>query len=131
MKTNNLNLVFSWFNTLIVAIAIIVVPTIATAEGQHSSVMINGLSIPNNVTDGLFTPTESQRFFQAGREYFEREVEIFTFPERYLEGGLLRLEPKLNEQIDLLQLSNNLNSENIDLKQDLEPIFTRERSDRY
>jgi hypothetical protein len=50
--------------------------------------------------NGLFTPTEATRFFQAGREDFEKEVEIFNHPERNLRDDLLQINPELIEQMD-------------------------------
>ncbi len=53
-----------------------------------------------NSLNGLFTPTQSERSFQAGRENFEREVEILTYPERYWRDDLLQIDPELIEYMD-------------------------------
>ncbi len=80
MKTNTSGLVFNWFNSLLFAIAIVMLAAITTAKAQAYFDVING----------LFTPTQSDRFFQAGREDFEREIELFTHPERYRSNDLLQ-----------------------------------------
>lgn len=89
MKTTTSRFVFSWFNSLIVAIIIVILAAITTANAQTNF----------NLLDGLFTPRQSERFFQAGRENFEREVEIFNHPERYLRDDLLQIDPELIEQM--------------------------------
>ncbi len=90
MKTNTSGLVFNWFNSLLFAIAIVMLAAITTAKAQAYFDVING----------LFTPTQSDRFFQAGREDFEREIELFTHPERYRSNDLLQIDPKLIEQMN-------------------------------
>ena len=52
------------------------------------------------VLNGLFTPTQSERFFETGRKDFEREIEIFKYPERYLRDDLLRIDPELRDRIN-------------------------------
>lgn len=52
-----------------------------------------------NVLNGLFVPTQSQRFFQTGREKFEQEIQIFTDPKHYLGEDLLQIDPKLIKQM--------------------------------
>ena len=90
MKTNNTGLIFNWFNSLVLAVAIVIVAAITTAKAQNSF----------NIINGLFTPTQADRFFQAGREDFEQEVKIFIHPERYLRDDLLQIDPELIEQMD-------------------------------
>ncbi|MDJ0572823.1 MAG: hypothetical protein QNJ53_27800 [Pleurocapsa sp. MO_192.B19] len=90
MKTNTSGFVFNWFNSLIVAIVLVLLNVITTANAQTNV----------NVLDGLFTPTQSERFFQAGRKNFEQEVEIFNNPERYLGNDLLQIDPELIEQME-------------------------------
>ncbi len=97
MKSNTTHFVFNWFNSLLVAIAIVVFAAIKTANAQSN------LNVPSHVLNGLFSPTQSERFFQAGREDFEREIAIFNDPERYLNGDLLRIDPELIEQMNQLQ----------------------------
>ena len=91
MKADNREFVFSWFNTLLVAVIIGLLTVLAAnAENNFDFDMLNG----------LFSPRQSERFFQAGREDFEREVEIFNHPERYLRDDLLHIAPELIEQMD-------------------------------
>ena len=62
-----------------------------------------------NSLNESFTPTQAERFFQAGREDFEREVEIFTHPERYLREDLLQIDPKLIDRMNEYPPSDNAN----------------------
>lgn len=102
MKTNNTSpFVFKWFNVIIVAIAIVITAAIGTAKGQDYYDVING----------LFTPNQSERFFQAGREDFEREVEIFNHPERYLNEDLLQINPELVDRMNQIQLFSDFDSD--------------------
>lgn len=102
MKTHHLISASSLFNTLTVAIIILTSAAItAKAQSDRGSV----ISLPNNVTNGLFAPTQSQRFFQNGREAFKREVEIFARPERYWDNDVLQFDRELIEQMDLLKLA--------------------------
>ncbi len=90
MKTNTSGWVFCWFNSVILAIAIVMLAAITTAKAQIYFDLVNG----------LFTPTQSEGFFQAGRADFEQEIELFTHPERYPSKDLLQIDPELIEQID-------------------------------
>lgn len=90
MKTHTTGLIFNWFNSLVLAVAIVILAAITTAKAQ----------VPLNVINGLFTPTQADRFFQAGRKDFEKEVERFNYPERYSGGDLLQISPELIEQMD-------------------------------
>ncbi|MEM7759608.1 MAG: hypothetical protein AAF298_15995 [Cyanobacteria bacterium P01_A01_bin.40] len=113
MKTNTSGFVFSWFNSLMVAVAIIIFSAVATAKGQNYSKAIAGVpSIPRSVTNGLFTPTQAERFFQAGREDFAREVKIFNHSELYLGDKLLQIDPELVEQMHQPQPVTNFKSSN-------------------
>lgn len=73
MNTNNKNFVHSCFETFLLVLVIGVLGVVA-AKAQDNNVDFEALN-------GLFTPTESARFFQAGRADFEREVESFNHPE--------------------------------------------------
>ncbi|MEM7757689.1 MAG: hypothetical protein AAF298_06160 [Cyanobacteria bacterium P01_A01_bin.40] len=91
MKTDNRNFVFSWFNTLLVA-------------GIIGFLIVTAVKAENNLDldtlNGLFTPTQSERFFQAGRENFKHELEILSHPERYLWDDSLQIDPELLEQMN-------------------------------
>ena len=91
MKTNNRDFEFSWVNTLVFAIVIgfLAVFTVR-AESNFNLDPLNG----------LFTPTQSERFFQAGREDFEQEVKFFNYPELYLRDDLLQIDPEIIEQLN-------------------------------
>ncbi|MGF1589312.1 MAG: hypothetical protein ACFCU7_08725 [Pleurocapsa sp.] len=90
MKTNASGFVFNWFNSWLLAIAMVIFAAITTAKAENYLDVVNG----------LFTPTESERFFQAGRADFEQEIELFTHPERYRSKDLLQIDPELIEQMD-------------------------------
>ena len=91
MNQNN-NFLRSNVETLLMAIVIgILIVTAAKGESNFDFDVLNG----------LFTPTQSERFFQAGREDFERqEVEFLNHPEIYLKDDLLQIEPESSQQTD-------------------------------
>ena len=66
-----------------------------------------------DVLNGLFTPTQSERFFETGREDFEREIKIFTHPERYLSNDLLKINSEIIQRIDLLRDFSGFERENV------------------
>ena len=90
MRTNK-DFVHSCFETFLLALVIGVLGVLAAKAQENVDV---------EALNGLFTPTESTRFFQAGRVDFEREVEIFNHPERFLGNNLLQINPELIEQMD-------------------------------
>lgn len=47
------------------------------------------------VINGLFSPTQSERFFQEGRRSFESEVEILTNSEDHFKDDILQITPEL------------------------------------
>ena len=106
MKTYNLISASSWLNTLISA-TVILTSTAITAKAQ--SVRGSVAPLPSNVTNGLFAPTQSQRFFQNGREAFEKEVEIFNQPQRYWDNDVLQFDRESIEQMNLLEANANSN----------------------
>ena len=102
MKTNATGLIFNWFNSLALAVAIVILAAATTAKAQ----------VPFNVINGLFTPTQAERFFQAGRKDFEKEVERFNYPERYSGDDLLQFDPELIEQMDQPQQLPDFGADN-------------------
>ncbi|HEY9767637.1 MAG TPA: hypothetical protein V6C71_03905 [Coleofasciculaceae cyanobacterium] len=115
MKTNTSGFVFNCFNSLLLAIAVMLA-AITTAKAQ----------VYFDVIDGLFTPTQSDRFFQAGREDFEREIELFTHPERYRSNDLLQIDPKLIEQMNRSRQLPNFELDNS--QYELQQMKAHERS---
>jgi hypothetical protein len=102
MKTNK-NFVQSCLETFLLALIIGVLGVLAAkAEGNIDVQALNG----------LFTPTEATRFFQASREDFEKEVEIFNHSERYLRDDLLQINPELIEQMDRFGQSVDFSHQN-------------------
>jgi hypothetical protein len=91
MKTNNNDFVDSCFNTFLLAVEIVVL-TVISAKAQDN--------FNFDVLNGLFNPNQSTEFFQAGRDSFEQQLEFFTHPQKYLDNDLLRIDPKLLEQIN-------------------------------
>ena len=89
MKAN-----FKWFNYLSLLCLTVVDFTIRTTP------VVAQRSVNFNSLNGLFTPTQSQRFFRTGRERFEREIEIFTNPDKYLNNNLLSIDPAAIEQMN-------------------------------
>ena len=104
MKTSTSGYVFNWVTSLIMAMVIVILTAMTTAKAQND--------IDLNMTKGLFTPTESQRFFQEGREDFAQEVRIFLHPERYLNGDILQINPELRQQMNQKQQAANFTAEN-------------------
>ena len=94
MKSNTFYSLTHLLESLVIAIFIILVTAIATAEAHN-----NPPRVPDSTLNGLFTPTAADRFFQAGREDFEQEIDFLTNPERYLDGDLLKMDPELKEQM--------------------------------
>jgi hypothetical protein len=89
MKINALGYVKS----VILAIALLLV-TDTPARSQD-----NIGSIDNSVINGLFTPTASQRFFEAGRDDFERETRVMKDSGRYFDGDILEINPEVTKQM--------------------------------
>ena len=89
MTTDNRNFVRSCWETLLVATTIGFLTVFAVKA--ESNLNFDGLN-------GLFTPTQSERFFQAGREDFEREVDQNkSYPDLDLENSPQKL------QIDIIK----------------------------
>ena len=105
MKTHGIISASNGFNSLAIAIIVLIFAAIA-AEAQSDRGAV--VPLPNNITNGLFTPTQSQRFFQNGREAFEREVKIFNHPERYWDNNVLQFDRGLIEQMSQLKLDKQL-----------------------
>lgn len=98
MKTNKKSLAVDCFNTLVLAVIIEILAAIAVKAQNHLNV---------DLLNGMFTPTESERFFQAGREDLEREIAILNHPERYLNGDVLQIDPKIIKQMNQLELPSD------------------------
>lgn len=55
-------------------------------------------SLAHTVINGLFTPTQSDRFFKEGRLKLESETKILTNPQYSANDDLLQITPELLEQ---------------------------------
>ena len=91
MKNNRANFISSTIETSLLAL-IFGLFAVMAAKAE--------IKLDASVLNGLFTPTQSERFFEAGREDFEREIEIFTHPERYLREDLLQIDPELRDRLN-------------------------------
>ena len=60
--------------------------------------VVKAQDIPRYVINGLFTPTESQRFFEEGRRKFESDAIILNNPEYYFNDDILQISPELLRQ---------------------------------
>jgi hypothetical protein len=58
------------------------------------------------VLPGLFTPTNSQRFFEAGRNQFEREIQNLRERDNYAPEDLLQINPEVLGSEALESLEN-------------------------
>ena len=113
MKTINKSFICNSLETLLFAVFIGILAIMAAkAEGNFDFDVLNG----------LFTPTQASRFFEAGREDFAREVEIFNHPERYLSDDLLQIDPEIIEQMDRSREFPDFTQENVQFQlfQDME-----------
>lgn len=49
--------------------------------------------------NGLFSPTAAERFFETGRNNFEREIDFVNDSEDHFSDDLLQLDPELVQQM--------------------------------
>ncbi len=109
MKTNNLLFIANLFESLTIATALILLGAIATAKAQNG-IPATGASLTvetqtlmldrqNLSINGLFTPTAAQRFYEAGREDFEREMKYLRDSERYFSEDILQIDTESLQQI--------------------------------
>ena len=103
MKTNILHFVSYWLESLVIAIAIVLMVAGDTAKAQNSVAAMNDF-----ILNGLFTPTAAQRFFATGRENFEREAQILNAPERYFDGDILQIDSEIIKEMKQNQASPGL-----------------------
>ena len=90
MKTNTLHFVANCFESIAIAIFLVLISAITTAKAQDNI---------HNVINGLFSPTAAQRFFETGRKDFAKEVDFLANPDRYLNGNILEINHELIEQM--------------------------------
>lgn len=88
MNTNKLNVVSSFCTSLAIAIVLVIVGKMNTAQAQNAVIP----ELNDSSFNSLFTPTSADRFFKEGRRNFEREIEILTNPEDYYNGAILQIE---------------------------------------
>lgn len=76
------------------AIAIITIGTITTSSAQN-----NIPAVQTPTFNGLFSPTAAQRFFETGRNNFEREIDSVINSKDRFSDDLLKLDRGLVEQM--------------------------------
>ncbi|WP_019506850.1 hypothetical protein [Pleurocapsa sp. PCC 7319] len=86
MKTNTLYSVSFFCTSLAMAIALVMIGAMGTAKAQNTVPQLDNFD-----SNGLFTPTSAQRFFEQGRRNMEREIEILEDPEHYFGEGILQI----------------------------------------
>lgn len=74
------------------------ISTIITSSAQNN---IPAAQTPDFTPtfNGLFSPTAADRFFETGRNNFEREIDSVIDSEDRFSNELLQLDPELIEQI--------------------------------
>lgn len=121
MKTNSLHFVSHWFESLVIAIAIVLILAGDTAKAQDGLASVNDF-----VLNGLFTPTAAQRFFETGRENFARETRILEDPERYFDGDILTIAPEAIREMQQNQSPSGLWQNHPNHKLDLDMYLDTE-----
>ena len=89
IKNNSTNFISNSLETLLLAGIIVLIVIAAKTENKPDTSILNR----------LFAPTQSERFFEAGREDFKQEIEIFTYSERSWRDDLLQIDPKLRDRL--------------------------------
>ena len=81
----------------LIAIAIAIGATTASSAQNN----IPAARTPNftSTFNGLFSPTAAQRFFETGRNNFEREIDFLIDSEDRFNNELLHLNPELVQQL--------------------------------
>ena len=102
--SNSINFVVNCLNILAMAMAMVMLAAITTAKAEPK--------VSFDVIKGLFVPTQAERFFQAGKENFAREIEIFDHPEKYFKPDLLQIDPDLMKQMNDYQQDLNFKIKN-------------------
>jgi hypothetical protein len=88
MKINLLPVVERLSSITFIVLAIVVIPLVDSLKAQENSQILNG----------LFTPTNAQRFFEQGRREFQREEKIFVDREDYFNGDILKIKEEFTSQ---------------------------------
>ena len=114
MKTNTLYSLTHLVESLVIATIIVLVSAIATAEAQNN---FSRVSKFNSVINGLFTPTAADRFFKAGRDDFQREINFLNDSERYLVGDLLEIDPEVRKQMQETKTIHNFDRDNLQMSE--------------
>lgn len=100
MKNQYLHSAISLLESFSIAFVFILLGAIATAKAQNNFPSVAEFDSSLN---GLFSPTASERFFNAGREDFEDEIDFINNSDIYDED-LLSVDEDIREQIKQIQL---------------------------
>lgn len=93
MKTNILRFVSFFSTSLAIAIVLVIISAMSTAEANNNTPVSRNLpDLHPSALNGLFSPTASERFLEEGRHKLEREVDILTHPERYDREAILKID---------------------------------------
>ena len=96
MKTNNLHFAVNLIESVFIAVVLVLITAIATAKAQDSSPRIPN---SNPTLNGIFSPTAADRFFEAGREDFAKEIDFLRDSDKYFNDDLLKFDEELIEQM--------------------------------
>ena len=118
MKNNTLHSAVNLLESVVIAVVLVLITAIATAKAQNDSPQIPDSSPALN---GIFSPTAADRFFDAGREDFAREIDFLSNSDKYLNGDLLQFDEEIIKQ---MQETKPLSDYEVDDAQISESVFT-------
>ena len=105
MKPNCQLIDFKIFPISAIVLAILLTGAFTSAKAQF---------ISQTVINGLFTPTEAQRFFQEGRRKFESDARILSNSDYYFNSNILQISPELLESPKNYKYHNFLREDALD-----------------
>lgn len=80
---------FQLFPKILLSLITLLASSVNLVKAQH---------IPPTVINGLFTPTESDRFFQEGRRKFDAKTRVLDNAEHYFDNDILDISPEVLRQ---------------------------------
>lgn len=78
----------------------IIIGTTTTPSAQNIS------RLQNSTFNGLFTPTAAQKFFETGRNNFEREIDSVIDSEDRFSNDILQLEEAIKQMKETNSIQN-------------------------
>jgi hypothetical protein len=102
MKTNNFSILVRYLSSLAIAMSLVL-----PARAQNDGTTPENFEGRDNhsLINSLFAPTAAQRFFEAGRKDFLREIDLLTHPKERLNDNILKINRELRK---LISESNSL-----------------------